>query len=308
MDNSTPVENRENPLFGRKIIFVNPPIVIENSIFSQLREEEYEVYIIKDYHFLKPVLRENKDALVFLYIDDQLTYDQWFNYIKSYEVDEGLNTIFFGVLSSKATFEEQQRYIMDLKLPGGFLMLNERAESLFKKLKAILDLNGAKGRRQYIRLDCKTLDSVNGYFTCKDKLYSFSVDNISSVGFACVYPIEMAVLLQKNTLQPTICLSVGRKNIVAPSVVFDTRLLNGKGFSVFLFTKDVPRETKVSIRNFIFQVMDENFNSSVSNSIQDMTDYSEKIKVENEAVPEFEEIQDSFIGILDGELPEMDDV
>lgn len=306
MDNNTPVENRENPLFGRKVFFVNPPLIVENLIIAELREDEYEVYLIDDYHYTKAVLENNKDAMVFVYVDDDLTYDQWFNYIKSYEVDEKLNSIFIGVLSSKMGITDRQRFMMDLKLPGGFIMLNENIYMTQKKIKDILDLNGAKGRRKYIRLDCKNLSSVNGYFAAKDRLYTFSIDNISSVGFACVYPAEITGLFQKNSVLPSVSLTLGRKTIIASSVVFDTRIVNNKGFSVLLFNKDVSKETRVAIRNFIFDTLDENFNNIVKNSISDLTDYSQKIVTDKDSdIPEFEDIQDSFIEMLDEFLPEL---
>lgn len=309
MENEQQNVNRENPLFGRKVFFVNPPLAVENNIVSELRDEEYEAYIIRDYRYVKPVLCDNKDALVFIYIDDQLSYDQWFNYIKSFETDEKLNSIFIGVISAKANYEDQQRYIMDLKLPGGFIMLNERIESITKKIKAILDLNGAKGRRQYIRLDCRNLDSVKGHFTSNNRLFMFSIDNISSVGFACVYSPEITNLLQKNTLQPSVTVTLGRKAIDAPSVVFDTRIVNEKGFSVLLFTNNVPRETKNSIKSFIFDILDSKLKEVIANSIQDLTDYSEKIKTENDSsVPEYADIQDAFINILDEGFPEIPDL
>jgi len=302
---TTPPVNRENPVFGRKVFFVNPPLIVENIIVSELREAEYEVYQIDDYHYVKPVLEKNENAMLIIYIDDTLSYDQWFNFIKSIEVDEKLASIFTGVISQKATFEIKQRFLMDLKLPGGFFNLNEHIDKTGSKIKDILDLNGAKGRRQYIRLDCKNIDnSVTGYFAAKDKLFTFQVDNISSVGFACYYPHEIAVLFQKNSIIPGISLSIGRKTLVCPSVVFDTRINNGKGFSVLLFTKEVGSNIRAQIKEFVFEVLDSQFKEFVSNSIQDMTDYSEEIKVPETEIPQFKDIQDCFLETLEELKPE----
>jgi len=302
-------EHRENPLFGRKVFFVNPPLAVENNIISELRDEEYEVYVIHDYRLVKPVLYDNKDALIFLYIDDQLTYNQWFNYIKSFQNDEKIKSIFIGVLSSKAGYEDQQRFMLDLSLPGGFIMLNEHIEITHKKLKGILDINGAKGRRQYIRLDCKTLADVKGHLTTDNKMFTFNIDNISSVGLACIYSQEYVNLFQKSTLQHGISIQIGNKVIPAPSVVFDTRIVNNNGFSVLLFTNNVHKSTKQTIKAYIFDVLDANLKNILDNSIQDLTVYSDEIKHdENQDIPQYQDIMDSFINILDGDLPELPDL
>lgn len=308
MDNQQKIENRENPIFGRKVFFVNPPLIIENIIVAELRADEYEVFVIDDYHYAKPVLENNKDALVFIYIDDNLNYDQWFNYIKSFEIDENLQSIFIGVLSSKISYENKQRYMMDLKLPGGFIMLNDHINITQKKIKDILELNGAKGRRQYIRLDSRNLNTINGYFAAKDKLYSFNIENISAVGFACNYPKEIVDIFQKNMVYPSVSITLGRKTTVVSCVIFDTRIANDKGFSVMLFTKDVSSTIRQEVKTFIFDTLDEALHNMIENSMKDLTDYSKKISTsDNSNIPEFSEIADSFIELQDDELPELSD-
>lgn len=300
MDNNEPEVKRENPLLGRKIFFVNPHIIFENYVVTDLRNNEYEVYVIDDYHDAKSILSEYKDALVFFYIDNGLTYDEWFNYIKSMQLDEKLKSIFVGVVSIKATSLDQQRFVMDLQLPGGFIRFSrDRLDITLKNIKDILDLNGAKGCRKYIRLDSKSLDKVNGYLAFKDKLYTFTVDNISSVGFACFYPEDMLEIFTKNIVHPSVSLTLGRRTIIASSVVFDTKIVNGTGFSVLLFTKDVDRDTRNEIRAFIFDVLDEKLKKSLSVIVSDDTDYTQAVTLpSDEKVPQFNEIQDSFIGEL----------
>ena len=43
---------------------------------------------------------------------------------------------------------------MNLKLPGGCVLLNQKVEQIYETLEGILKINGAKGRRKYVRLDC----------------------------------------------------------------------------------------------------------------------------------------------------------
>ncbi len=81
-----------------------------------------------------------------------MNYEEWYNYIKSYEIDQKLDSIFIGVISNKANYNVREKYMMDLKLPGGFIMLNETIDITSNKIKGILEINGAKGRRKYIPL------------------------------------------------------------------------------------------------------------------------------------------------------------
>ena len=41
----------ENPIIGRKVFFVNPPLYVENYLHLELKLHEYEAYIISDYKY-----------------------------------------------------------------------------------------------------------------------------------------------------------------------------------------------------------------------------------------------------------------
>lgn len=296
------VRKSEHPMLGRKIYFIAPPLIVENILISELRDEEYEIYIIDNYRLSKSVLKNHPDALVFVHLDnDIMNYDQWFNFIKSFQADKDLKSIFLGVISFTAHAEIRQRFLMDLKLPGGFIMVDRHhIDITTEQMRNIFDLNGAKGLRKYIRLDSRNLAKVNGYFAYKDKLYMFNVDNISSVGFACYYPPKIAQIFTKNSLHPCISLTLGRKTIIASSVVFDTRLVGDKGFSVLLFTKDVDKSTRNDIRTFIFEVLDEINKKECESSRPDNTNYSIEIKLpEDDIIPQFSDVKDSFAGEMD---------
>ena len=109
---------RENPLLGRKVFFLNPPLSIENYVIECLKGDDYEVYVIPDYTSAKPVLRLYENAICFIFIDDGLTLEGWYNFIKSFEEDESLKSVFLGVISIKTKPKDQERFLMDLKLPA----------------------------------------------------------------------------------------------------------------------------------------------------------------------------------------------
>ena len=270
----------ENPIVGRKVFFVNPPLYVENYLHLELKQHEYEVYIISDFRYTKAALRHFPDALCFIFIDDEMSYDEWFNFIQSFQKDEKLKTIFVGLMSAVITKQQHERFLMNLSLPGGFIMLTEfKGSALIEKIVGILDLNGAKGRRKYLRWDCSASDTpINGYFANGSQLLQVSIVNISSVGFVCYYPAAYGEALKKNALVPSFSITLGRRSIVTPSVVFDTKKVDAnRSLAIMLFLKQVGADDRKVIKNFIFDQLQDRFEKLVFAAQPDVEDYSNKI-------------------------------
>ena len=281
----------ENPIIGRKVFFVNPPLYVENYLQPELKLHEYEAYIIKDYKYTKNALRMFPDALCFIFIDDEMNYDGWFNYILSFQQDEKLKTIFVGLMSAMIPQQKREKFMMNLSLPGGFIMLNEiKGSALIENVIGILELNGAKGKRKYLRLDCDDSISINGYFANQTQLLQVSIANISSVGFTCYFPKTYGEALKKNMIVPSFSITLGRRSIVTPSVVFDVKSLdNNNYFAVLLFLKQVGAEDRKVIKNFIFEHMEERLNKLIYADPPDIDDYLGKgQKAEEEEEPKTE--------------------
>ena len=269
------MESRENPLFGRKVFFICPSYIIEKYLIERLRQNEYEVYIIKDIKKAKSVLAKYPDAMCFINIDEEFSYSAWFNYMKSFQNSEVLNGIYLGVLSETAGWEDKDKFLMNVKLPGGFNQI-EKTEKFVNKFMAILDLNGAKGRRKYLRFDTRGLGDVSGYLTAAGKLYSINIKDISSAGFAVTYKPDLVNLFQKNTLLRNLCISVGRKSMVCSCIVFNTQLTqDGLAMSVLMLTNENPEETKTYIRNYIFEKYGRLMEALIQSVEKDLASYNQ---------------------------------
>ena len=292
----------ENPIIGRKIFFVNPPLYVENYLQPELKLHEYEAYIIKDYKYTKNALRMFPDALCFIFIDDEMSYDGWFNYILSFQQDEKLKTIFVGLMSAMIPQPKRERFMMNLSLPGGFIMLNEiKGAELIKTVIGILELNGAKGKRKYLRLDCDESISINGYFATQTQLLQVSIANISSVGFTCIFPKSYGAVLAKKMIIPSFSITLGRRSIATPSIVFDVKSFdNNNYFAMLLFLKSVGADDRKVIKNFIFEQMEKRLDNLIYANPPDIDDYlgksalsEEKDKQTDETVDEVEEIEEA---------------
>ncbi len=270
------MESRENPLFGRKVFFINPSLFIENLVVEMLREQEYEVYVLSDFRRAKSLLAQFPDSLCFVDIDTEMNFSQWFNFIKSFSNDNNLTSLFFGVISEKANFEDRNRFLMNLKLPCGFTLVRHKSDKIVSSFVDILELNGAKGRRKYLRLDTKNIKEVSGYLAAKDKLFAVNIRDISSVGFSCTFKKELAPLFQEKTLLRNICLNVGRKSLVCSCVVFRTTFVDeATGMSVLMLTNENPPETKIQILTYIIDYNNEVMSVAIKNAVHDSFSYAE---------------------------------
>jgi len=269
------MESRENPMFGRKVFFVSPSYIMEKYLIEKLRQNEYEAYILKDIKKVKGLLAKYPDAMCFINIDEEYSYSAWFNFMKSFQYNTEISGIYLGILTDSATWEDKDKFIMNIKLPGGFNQF-EKSEKFLNNFMKILDLNGAKGRRKYIRLDTRGAGDVSGYMTSQGKLYAINVKDISSVGFAITYKQEISGLFQKNTHIRNLCISVGRKSMVCSCIVFNTQLNpDGSAMSVLMLTNENPEESKTYIRDFIFEKYGRLMNSVLEAVEKDTASYSQ---------------------------------
>lgn len=269
------MESRENPLFGRKVFFISPSYVIDKYLIEKLRQNEYEAYILRDIKKVKGLLAKFPDSMCFINIDEGFSYSAWFNFMKSFQLSQELSGIYLGILSNSATWEDKDKFLMNIKLPGGFNQF-DKTETFLNDFMKILDLNGAKGRRKFLRLDTRGLNDVSGYMNSEGKLFAVNIKDLSSAGFAITYRQELMSLFQKNTLIRDMSLSVGRKTMICSCIVFNTQANpDGTAMSVLMLTNENPEETKIYIRNFIFEKYGRQMESIMENVEKDPASYSQ---------------------------------
>ncbi len=269
------MESRENPLFGRKIFFICPSYAIEKHLIEKLRQNEYEVFVLKEYRKAKSLLSHFPDSMCFINIDSEFSYSAWYNYMKSFQSSEILKSIYLGILTESASMEDKDKFMMNIPLPGGFNRF-DKSEKFINNFIAILDLNGAKGRRKYLRFDTRGIKDVSGYIAAEGKLYSVDIKDISSAGLAITYKRELTVLFQKNTLIRNLSLTVGRKSMVCSCIVFNTQInADGTAMSVLMLTNENPEESKNYIRNYIFEKLNSSMDEAINAAERDTASYSQ---------------------------------
>ena len=294
---------RENPLLGRKVFFLNPPMSIENAVVESLKNDEFEVYTIGDLGLAKPLLRLYENAICFIFIDDVLTLDGWYNFIKSFEDDPSLSSIFLGVISVKTKPKDQERFLMNLKLPGGFVMLDKKVDETRSQLEGILNINGARGVRQCVRLELSDSKDVNGYFAQGSQLYLFKLVDISPMGFAAVMPANMAGLFKKGYVLKNVSITMGRYSFVCAINIYGAKVQNGQCLLLATLVEGTSKEVKVKIHNFVFDHLQTRMKIIMSKLPHDFTDYSIRYKPDVDEVEDVEEAEE----VVDDETVKDDD-
>jgi hypothetical protein len=268
------MESRENPTFGRKVFFLNPVFSTRNVIISRLIEDEFEVYIIDDYRDAKNVLRAYPDSICFINIDDQLTHEQWFNFIKSCEADPSLKSIFLGILSSRISRADRDQFMLKASIPAGFIMMNERLEDTTETIAGILNINGAKGRRQYVRASCSADQDALMLVRLGSKVYKMHLLDISVVGTACILAPQYKDMFQTNSVIRDVFVTLGKKSFTCSVAVYAINAGPRYCKLILLFMQGLPYTAKKLIRSYVTARLQKAVNNIIKENIRDLTDYS----------------------------------
>jgi hypothetical protein len=272
------MESRENPAFGRKVFFLNPAFSTKNVIVNKLIEDEFEVYVIDDYRDVKSVLRNFPDAICFINIDDQLTHEQWFNFIKSFETDETLKSIFLGILSSRINKADRDLFMLKASIPAGFIMTNERLEDITDTIRGILNINGAKGRRQYVRTNCESDPNALMLVRIGGKMYKMHLLNISIVGAACILAPQYKNMFQANSVIRNISVMLGGKYFDCTVAVYAVISTPDYCKLVLLFMHGLSYAVKKLIRGYITDTLQKRVLDIIKANPRDIEDYSKAVE------------------------------
>lgn len=273
----------ENSPLGRRVFFVNPPFYVTNIIIPRLTSMEYEVYSLDSYMKVKPVLRKYPDSICFINIDcDDLTFKEWFRFVQSFEEDELLSTIFFGVISQFAPKPEREKFLLNVQLPAGFIQYTPDHDALLQIFTAILEMNGAMGKRKYIRADCGRDPSIYAEVDLRIQKLPLQIQNISSVGLAC-YISEKQLPLLEEKRQYRCLLYLRNQAIPCSIIVLMKREIGESHIAVMLFGQGLALASKNIVRDFVRTRIQQILDNEMVGMTLDNTDYSKDPNAKEES-------------------------
>lgn len=138
---------------GKKVFFLYPPPVL-SEVVEELARREFEVYLIRDHARLVNVLEADPDAIVFMDIDDGMAEPEWEAYVKALKANEKTAPVGIGILSMNEDRELMQKYLMELQVPCGFVVVKLGIAKTTEILIKTLEANEARGRRKFVRAPC----------------------------------------------------------------------------------------------------------------------------------------------------------
>jgi hypothetical protein len=242
-------ENDNSVSLGKKIFFLYPSAFVQNQVVSELAQEEFEVYILKDEAKLKQAIEIYPDSIVFASINETMKEDAWDKLIRDIMGNPGNDSVKVGILASINNEEIKKKYLEQYKVQCGFTIIKSDFAEAVKQIINILNGVDAKGRRKFIRLlmdkDSKT--TVN--LPMDGSYINGVVKDISVVGFSCVF--EEDPNLTKNGLFGDIQLRLQSQLIKAEGIVFGSRIDEGEKCYVILFSKRIDPSVRTKIRKYI---------------------------------------------------------
>lgn len=261
-------------IFGKKVFFLNPAYSIRQEVIPRLQDKEYEVYIIDSYKDAKNILRLHESSVCFINVDAQLSIEAWFNFIKTFEKEMSLRSVFIGIISERIRRDDRAIFLSEAHIPGGIITVDESTEAITAEIERLLTECNAKGMRQYVRAKITNERDAQMFWTTNDKLFQMDLVDISSVGMCVKVPAQMVNFAQKNTVLRDLTLRIGTKQYVVDTIVFAIKSdMQGTNW-ILLLHPNTPSQVKTAIRVYVSETIQKQLMISINNKAEDATDYN----------------------------------
>lgn len=260
-------------LFGRKIFFLNPAYSVRNEVITELQNEEYEVYIIESYRDAKNLLRLNENAILFINVDAQLAMNSWYNFIRTFEKEDVLSSIYIGIISERIRPADRELFLTTAQIPAGIIMLDTDMKFITESILDVLKKANAKGRRQYVRANLSHDKEASLFWNHGTKMHQLKLLDISSVGMSVKVPPALAQIVGKNFILRDVTLRLGSKQIVIEAVVFAVKEIPDGIMWVLLLLPNTSTKTRDIIRQYVSETFQKIMMTVINNARPDDTAY-----------------------------------
>jgi hypothetical protein len=247
-------------LVGRKIFFLYPTASVQNQIITELVQQEYEVYVVKDHTRLANVLKKYPDSIIYANIDDGMAELEWERWISAMMTT--LPSLKFGVFSSNSDDGFRNRYINDLHVTCGFMPLKLDMNKTISKLLEILRIMNVKGRRKYLRATTELENTATMNMPHGGEFINGTIKDISVVGISCSFAFDPE--LPKNAIFKDIQIRLQSILLKVEAVVFGSRMDGNEKIYVLIFTQRIDPDVRVKIRKYVQQNLQNKMDLEIS--------------------------------------------
>ncbi|MDR1948934.1 MAG: PilZ domain-containing protein [Spirochaetaceae bacterium] len=236
-------------ILGKKIFFLYPSAIIQNEIASDLTQQEYEIYIVRDHTNLRRVLRTYPDSFVFVNIDDRFPEKDCEAWIRGIMKDPVTASVVIGILSAAANDNLQRKYINSVGIRGGYTVIKSDISKAIIHLMEVLKAFDARGRRKYIRATIENEAQATLNVPFNSQYIKGVVKDISVAGLSCAFDTDPR--FEKNTLCKDIQIRLQSTILKTEGIIFGSRMDGLAKIYVLLFTQRIDPDARTKIRKYI---------------------------------------------------------
>ena len=171
--------------YGRRVIFVDPPSVVQDQMIHFLVTAQYEAGLVGNPRRVLPVLRRFSRALVYFNIDSRLPAKMLEQVIHSVIDTRESHGAEIGILSYNENKEAARKYLIDYGASAGYITLHLGFEKSARTIVRALEAAEARGERMFVRVNSSVGEASLNINTGQDALQGDILD-LSEAGIACL--------------------------------------------------------------------------------------------------------------------------
>ena len=234
---------------GKKIFFLLPSAMIQNSIISELVQYEYEVYVAKNKDTLRRVLRKYPGSIVFVDLNEKMSEKEWETWVTAVMSAPDTKSTSVGVITAVDEEEQKKKYLQKIKVACGYTVVKFETDKAIKQIVEILQAAQAKGRRKYLRAttDGETSATIN--IPMEGAYVNGVIKDISVVGVS--FTLEGNPEIAKNALVKDVQMILQRNRIKVEGILFGSREDSREKVYVLLFAQRTDDEVRSKIRKYV---------------------------------------------------------
>jgi hypothetical protein len=222
---------------------------VQNSIISELVQNEYEIYIARNKDTLRRVLRRYPDSIVFVDINEKLPEKEWQLWITAVMSAPDTKSASIGIITATDDEELRQKYLQTIKVTCGYTVLRFDLDKVVRQLLEILQAAQAKGRRKYIRASTEEDTSATINLPLDGAFVNGLIKDISVVGIS--FTLEGNPEIAKNALVKDVQMILQSSRIKVDGILFGSRMDKREKIYVLLFSQRTDSEVRAKIRKYI---------------------------------------------------------
>jgi hypothetical protein len=244
------MENDNTPaeITGKKIFFLFPTVAVQNKIIAELVQQEYEVYVAKNKDTIRRVIREYRNSIVFVDINEHMKETEWEGWITAVKNAPDTKDTSIGIVTANDDEKIKRKYLLVMKVCGYTVLKFDLDKAIIHIIEVLQTLN-AKGRRKFIRATTEKDHNTTINLHHNGAFINGQIKDVSVVGISCT--LEGNPDITKNTLFKDIQIKLQTALIKVEAIVFGSREEEFEKVYVLLFTQRIDPDVRTKIRKYI---------------------------------------------------------